>query len=176
MKRLLLALLLTSVGLAACETTGGGSSGPTPPPPPVTDAFRAQDFAWSTPTGANRIDGALALRVSNVRYSCTGSAVILVPETAWSRRRMTTLYGSPTGATVAVDVVRARTPPAPPEFGTYVRSTPCAADHFTFTGLADGAWFVITQARATVGTGAQMAIMRRVETRGGRPTTVNLGG
>lgn len=176
MKRLLLALLLTSVGLAACETTGSGSPGNHTPPPPTSDAFRAQDFAWSVPTGANRIDGAVNLRVSNVRYSCNGSAVILVPETAWSRRRMTTLYGTPNGATVAVDVVRARTPAAPPEFGTYVRSTPCAVDRFTFTGLTDGSWFVITQARPTTGSGAQMAIMRRVETRGGRATTVNLGG
>ena len=173
MKRFLI-LLLASASLAGCETAG-----PPPlivvPPPPVSEAFRAADFAWSTTPGANRIDGVLAMRTGSVRYSCSGSTVILMPQTPWSQRRVTTLYGSPTAATVPVDVVRARTPPAPPEFNRFVRTSPCAGDRFTFGNLADGTWFLITLARPSTAGGAQVAVMRRVETRGGRPIQVVLG-
>ena len=154
MKRILI-LLLASASLAGCETAG-----PPPPivvpPPPVSEAFRAADFAWSTTPGANRIDGVLAMRTGAVRYSCSGSTVILMPQTPWSQRRVTTLYGSPTAATVPVDVVR-------------------AGDRFTFGNLADGTWFLITLARPSTAGGAQVAVMRRVETRGGRPIQVVLG-
>ena len=39
--------------------------------------------------------------------------MVLTPETLWSRRRMTILYGSPSSAAVPVATVRARTPSAP---------------------------------------------------------------
>jgi len=173
MKRLL-TILLACAGLAACETTGGG--GPTMPPvPPPSNEFRAQDFAWSTVPGQNRVDGALVMRVGQTRYTCTGSTVILMPETPWTHRRVEVLYGSATSATVPVETVRARTPPSPPEFGRYVRSSACVADRFTFTALADGAWYIITLARPPMPGGQQVAVMRRVETRGGRPTQVVMG-
>ena len=48
----------------------------------------------------------------------------------------------------------------------YVRQAPCdATGHFSFTGLPDGAWYVITVA-SPVGGGVKMAVMRRVETDG----------
>ena len=176
MKRLLTLLLACAAGLSACETAGPPAPMPVPPPPPVVESFRAADFAWSVPPGQNRIEGALGMRQGQVRYSCTGSTVILMPETAWSRRRVMILYGSATNATVPVDIVRARTPPAPPEFGRYVRSGPCTGDRFAFNGLADGAWFLITLARPTTPGGGQVAVMRRVETYGGRPVQVVMGG
>jgi hypothetical protein len=87
-----------------------------------------------------------------------------------------TLYGSATVAAVPVDIVRSRTPPAPQELGRYVRAGACTADRFAFTGLPDGAWYLITVSKPAQGSGAQVAVMRRVETRGGRPTQVVLPG
>ena len=53
-----------------------------------------------------------------------------------------------------------------------LRRCPCqgllacnATGHFSFTGLPDGGWYVITVA-APVGGGPRMAVMRHVETNG----------
>lgn len=174
MKRTL-TLLLACSALAACETTGGGP--PVTPPPPAVAEFRAQDFAWSTVPGQNRIEGALVMRQGSTRYTCTGSTVVLMPETAWTRQRVQVLYGSTTGATVPEADVRSRTPPAPPELNRYVRTASCVSDRFAFSGLGDGSWFVITLARQPTSAQApRIAVMRRIETRGGRPTQVVLGG
>jgi len=44
-----------------------------------------------------------------------------------------------------------------------------------FSGLANGAWFVITVAKPVApGKGPDIAIMRRVEIRGGKPVGVDL--
>ncbi len=180
MKRLI-PLILAAVTLAACATTPPPP--PPPPPPPVAEppspaVFRAQDFAWSTVSGANRIDGSLVFRPGGARYTCAGSSVVLTPETLWSRRRITILYGSPTAAAVPRSTVVARQPAAPnADYSQFVRTQVCDAnDRFSFSGLPDGAWFLITVAKPASGTGEQVAIMRRVETRGGRPVSAVLNG
>jgi len=54
------------------------------------------------------------------------------------------------------------------------RATCDGGDSFSFSGLPDGAWFVITVAKP-VGPGSEsMAIMRRVETKGGKPLSMAL--
>lgn len=102
--------------------------------------------------------------------------VVLTPETLWVRRRMTILYNSPERAALPADEVRARTPSAPnDDYSAFVRRTTCDANNrFNFSGLPDGAWFVITVARPVGGQGQTMAIMRRVTTRGGRATVAEL--
>ena len=88
---------------------------------------------------------------------------------------MVILYGSPTRADVPLEIVRARTPSAPSgDYARYVRKTTCdTGNRFSFAGLPDGAWFVITLARPESG-GDPVAIMRRVETNGGvRQLTLN---
>ena len=101
--------------------------------------------------------------------------MILTPETAWSRRRMIILYGSATAAAVPVSIVRARTPSAPSgDYARYVRKTTCdETNHFSFLGLPDGAWFVITVGKPVDGSGEGVAVTRRVETHGG-PRSVTL--
>lgn len=91
---------------------------------------------------------------------------------------MTVLYGSPTAAALPSATVRARQANEPGgDSARYVRSQPCDAnDRFVFSGLPDGAWFLITVAKPASGQGEQVAIMRRVETRGGRPISVVLNG
>jgi hypothetical protein len=175
MKRILL-ILLAGASLAACATTEGPTGGPPPPPtpppgesPPSAAVFRAQDFAWSTVPGRAALTGTLGYHVGQTRYTCQGTDVVLTPETPWSRRRITVLYGSPNNAAVPVETVRARTPSAPSgDYAVFVRKATCdGQNHFAFTGLPDGTWFVITVAKPADGTGAPVAVMRRVETRGG---------
>ncbi len=161
--------------LTACATEPLG-----PPGPPMTYApgqanvFRPGDFAWSTAPGPGVIRGSLSYHDGAMRYSCEGRDVILTPETAWTRRRMIILYGSPTGAAVPLEIVRARTPSAPSgDYASYVRKTTCdRADRFSFTGLPSGGWFVITLAKPVDGEGETVAVMRRVEVRGGPRSVV----
>ncbi len=176
MKRHLLIALAAS-SLAACASTGGPGGGMVPPPPapppveqpPSAMVFRSQDLAWSTVPGHASLQGAVAYRAGPVRYGCQGGDVVLLPETLWTRRRMTILYGSPISAAVPVSTVRARTPSAPTgDYAGFARHAPCdAASHFTFSGLPDGAWFVITLAKPIGAAGEPVAVMRRVETKGG---------
>lgn len=176
-----LAGVLGALATACAPTLGppppGGS--PAPPPPPVSGSaqFNAGDFAWSQRTGANIIAGKVAYRQGAVRYTCAGSAVVLTPETAWSRRRMAALYGSGAQAALPADEVRQRTPNAPPgDAGPYVKRTTCdEADQFAFGNLPDGAWYAITIARpAGAASGATVALMKRVVVRGGRMTSLVL--
>lgn len=177
-RALRLAALAVSTGLlAACQTTG---SVPAPPNamPPSASVFRPGDFSWSAVPGKGRIEGQLAYRGSTGgRYTCSGAGVVLTPETLWSRRRMTILYNSPDRAALPADEVRARTPSAPSgDYSAFVRRTTCDAnDHFSYSGLPNGAWFLITVAKPVPGTkGPDMAVMRRVEIRGGKAVSVGL--
>ncbi|MES2896387.1 MAG: hypothetical protein V4759_10170 [Pseudomonadota bacterium] len=165
--------------VAACAPT----LGPPPPPPPPRDAppssatFRAGDFSWSAVPGRGRVDGRLLYRAGPVRYSCAGAGVVLTPETLWTRRRMTILYLSPERAALPAADVRARTPSAPSgDYSAFVKRTVCDANsHFSFSGLANGAWFVITVAKPVApGKGPDIAVMRRIEIRGGKPVSVDL--
>jgi len=164
--------------LCACAPT----LGPAPPgrapviAPPADATFRASDFAWSQVPGRNTLSGALG-HAGPVRYTCNGATVVLTPETPWAARRMQVLYKSNDRAALAVDDVRSRQKLAPPgDSNPYVKRATCdAADHFSFTNLPDGAWYVVTLAKPLSAPNAvQIAIMRRVVTRGGRVITFEL--
>jgi hypothetical protein len=172
MKRIssILFALLACGGLAACADQ---PMGPASPRGPVADLaapgpFQPADFAWSTRRGSSSINGVLGDRGGG-RYTCQGGDVILTPDTAWSRRRMIILYGSANAAAVPVSIVRARTPGAPAgDLARFARKTTCdAANRFSFEGLPEGSWFVITIAKSADGQGEDLAVTRRVETRGG---------
>lgn len=165
--------------VAACAPT----LGPPPPPPPgasgppSANLFRAEDFSWSAVPGPGRVEGRLVYRAGQTRYTCQGAGVVLTPETPWTRRRMTILYKSPDRSALPADEVRARTPSAPSgDYSAFVKRTVCDANsRFSFSGLPNGAWYVITVAKPMAsGAGPDIAIMRRVEVRGGRPVNVDL--
>ncbi|MCR5877101.1 hypothetical protein [Phenylobacterium sp. J367] len=121
--------------------------------------------------------GHVSYRQGQIRYSCAGAGVVLTPDTPWSRARMAALYGSTERAALPTDAVRARTPQAPAgDAGPYVKRATCdASDRFSFSGLPDGTWYVITTARpAGQSGGASLALMRKVVTRGGRTVAVEL--
>jgi hypothetical protein len=166
--------------LTACAPTLGPpppGRGPVIAPPAAADVtFRASDFAWSQVPGRNTLSGALG-HAGPVRYTCAGATVVLTPETPWAARRMQVLYKSNDRAALAVDDVRSRQKLAPPgDSNPYVKRAVCdAADHFTFTNLPDGSWYVVTLAKpVSAPNAAQMAIMRRVVTRGGRVISFEL--
>jgi hypothetical protein len=168
--RKLALIVLAASALAACQE--GPSFGPPapvpayapPPPPPGGSGFRDADFAWSMAPGAGQILGVLAYKGAAARYTCQD--VVLTPETPWSRARMRALYLYATSAAVPVEDVRARTPAETNDYQRYARRAQCnPAGHFSFAGLPDGGWYVITVA-APVGGGQRIAVMRRVETNG----------
>ena len=139
-------------------------------------AFRAGDFAWSQAPGRNTLAGALG-HAGPVRYTCSGATVVLTPETPWATRRMTVLYKSGQRAALPADDVRSRQSQAPPgDSNPYVKRAACdAADHFSFTGLPDGAWYVVVLAKPVApATGPNLALMRRVVTKGGKVTPFDI--
>ena len=173
----LAAALVALLPLAACEPMYG------PPPPtrittPTEDtAFRAGDFAWSRAVGRNALVGSVTFRSGTTRYGCAGATVVLTPETPWSRKRMDVLYLSGQRAALPVDEVRGRAGKAPPgDSDPYVKRAICDdASRFSFGGLADGAWYVVTIAKPAAGqTGPTMALMRRVVTSAGRTVSFDL--
>jgi hypothetical protein len=174
------ARILAATALAGLVSACAPTLGPPPPrtsPPPSDARFSAEDFAWSKVPGHNALMGRLAFRQGGVAYTCAGSTVVLTPETPWSRRRMAVLYKSDARSALPADEVRARTSSAPPgDSGPFIKRATCdPSDHFSFAGLPDGAWYVVTIAKpAPGGAGGAMAIMRRVTTRGGRVTTFDL--
>ena len=152
-----------------------------PPPPPITSAtVRAEDFVWSTAEGPNTITGAVSHRTGRgAPWTCAGGSVGLTPETEYSRRRVAALYGSTRRAVLPVQLVRSRTvEQAAEDYSRYVRATRCDSEgRFTFTGLPDGGWFVIAQARPGPDQPPEdaLAIMQHVEVRGGRTAVLKLG-
>jgi hypothetical protein len=178
MYRLALPFIAT-LALASCAEGPGDFMSSSPPPPEAATSagavFDASDFAWSTATGTGSIDGAFNYHQATTRFSCAGTDVVLTPQTTWSRRRMIILYGSANAAAVPVSIVRARTPTAGTgDYARFVRRSTCdASNHFTFGGLPDGSWFVITVGKPVGAPGEPIAVTRRIETHGG-VTVANL--
>lgn len=169
-------LRISALGLLALVSACTPTLGPPPGGPAGPAPFRAEDFAWSEPEGRNTIVGRLGYRQGQTRFTCTGASVVLTPETPWTRRRMQILYLSSERAALPADEVRDRAPSAPSDdYSAFVRRTTCGPDdRFSFTGLPNGAWYVITIARPASGPGDSIALMRRVVTRGGRVAGVEL--
>lgn len=166
-------LALSALALASCAEGPLEVGGPQPatyePMPSSGAVFDARDFAWSTAVGSGAITGTFMFHRGGTHYSCEGGDVLLTPETAWSRRRMVILYGSANAAAAPVSIVRARTPSAGAgDYARFVRRTKCdAGNRFSFSGLPDGAWYVITVGKPIDGAGEPVAVTRRVETHGG---------
>ena len=173
-----LGLSIAAVLMAsACATEGAGPMGPLAPPAASTSAFRTADFAWSTAPGSGRIDGQLSYRPMGKVHSCAAAGVLLTPDTPWVRSRMNILYSSTEKAVLPADEVRRRTPPErSQDYSSFVRRTTCDAQgRFSFTGLPDGTWYAITVARPVpAGSGPDMAIMRRVTTKGSKVVNISL--
>ena len=173
--------LISALVLVAAVSACAPMLGPPPPPRgafphPSASEFRPGDFSWSAVPGRGGLAGHLVYKQGVERFTCSHATVILTPETPWTRRRMSILYNSADRAALPTDEVRARTPSAPDgDYSAFVRRATCdATDRFSFSGLPDGAWYVITVAKPVGGGSGSMALMRRVTTHGGRVTNVEL--
>jgi len=180
-----IARLLAAAALLGSLTACAPTLGPPPPgrmaqaPSAEDGVFRASDFAWSQQPGRNTLSGSLshAGPAGAVRYTCAGATVVMTPETPCARRRMSVLYKSDQRAALPTEDVRSRQNQAPPgDSNPYVKRTTCdAADRFSFTGLPDGAWYIVTLAKPVGAANAPtLAMMRRVVTRGGKVTAFEL--
>lgn len=162
----LAAIAIGGLALTACATApiGGAATGPA--------VFSADDFAWSTRAGQASIDGRVAFVQDGKAFACAGN-VGLIPDTRYTRARIDRLYGASDRAAVPAAVVRARSAGEQgADYRSFERAEPCAGDAFRFSGLPDGGWFLIAPVKA----GDEIVVlMRRVQTRGGRPITVTLG-
>ncbi len=110
-------------------------------------------------------------------WSCAGFDQALMPETSYSRGRISALYGSADRAVRSVAEVRARSAAnAGPDFAQFVRQATCDGQNsFTFRDLPNGAYFVIARMRPVrPAGGGEVAIMQRVELRGGETVRVVL--
>ena len=121
--------------------------------------------------------GQVTYRAGGKTYVCSEQGVVLSPETGWVRRRMEILYQSADHATLPAAEVRARTPPERnPAYDQFVKRAACdATGKFSFAGLADGNWYVISIIRSAPGVAAgEMAVMRHVVVKNGAVARVNL--
>lgn len=170
--------------LGACASPGGpvSTKGPTTVSAAASNTtvpFRPGDFAWSQTPGKGGIEGQLTYGQSGQPFSCATSAVVLTPETPWVKRRMMILYNSDQSSILPAAEVRARTPPgSSQDYSAYVRRTTCdATGRFSFSGLPDGSWFVITVAKPIAAggpPGRDVAIMRRVTLKNGQMAKVKM--
>lgn len=163
-----------TLALSACVAAGPPMR---PLPAPSSSAFNARDFAWSTVPGKASVNGQLTYRPNGRRHSCEAAGVLLTPETPWVRARMRILYGSNDRAILPATEVRSRTPSEKSQdYSTFVRRARCDGNgRFSFSGLPDGNWYLITVARPQPAGGfPDMAVMRRVETRGGKAVALSL--
>ena len=156
-------IILAAAALAACATPYGARS----PVGPASSAFNEADFAWSALGGQGGVEGSVVYARDGQSYGCTGS-VALTPDTPYTRARFQALYGSTDQAAVPEAVIRARTVADPnADYRSYVRSSSCADNRFSLSGLPDGGWFAIVPVAPSAG-GDRIVLMRRLETRGGR--------
>jgi hypothetical protein len=174
----LAALGLAGALLAACEEMPLTPPPLTPPPPPPPPPTPAEEFAWSTQHGNNALAVTMAYRPGGQLWSCAGQTEALMPETSYSRSRILTLYGSAERAVLDTTTVRARSAAnTGADYGQYVRTAACdAQDMFSFTGLPDGAYFVIAQVHQVrpANPAGQKVVMQRVEVAGGQPVRLVL--
>ncbi len=163
--------------LQACATDQGPSGGRPVAGARPTEAFQTSDFAWSQGAGKGSIAGQLTYAAKGMPYSCASTGVVLTPETPWTRRRMQILYNSSSRAALPATEVRGRTPPERSgDYSAFVKRAACnSAGQFSYSGLPDGAWYAITVAKPVApGGGQDIAIMRRVEIRGGKAIRLEL--
>ncbi len=177
-KRLLAACM--ALGLVGCASHGAGppmlrpANAPPPPPPEVVgpDGFRPSEFAWSTAVGANSIVGRVTHKGKSGGWSCAGQSAGLTPQTRYSTKRISLLYGSADKAVASVDSVRARNAANPGgDYSQFSRSTTCDAQSaFAFKSLPDGGYFLfvrVTSRKPGAAKEGGTVMMQRIEVHGG---------
>lgn len=163
-----LAVLLLATSLAACAGK----------PVALTTHFNPADVAWAVGNGPNGVSGQAFLRQQGGGVvTCAGEEVSLVPASPYSTERITARYGSSTSGSAGA-LFGNRLPTAEPGYESSFRRTHCDAQgNFSFPGLPDGDYYLVTKVVWTVGSnifpeGGQL--MQKVSLRGGQQPKVVL--
>jgi hypothetical protein len=162
-----------AVSLAGCGSLPSGLSG---------TSFDPQEVAWAAKPGKNTLRGRAVMRPPGGEMrTCAGASVAAVPDSAYARQRMNSLYGSVERGMNDLSYGAARTiEPADPGFAKAARVSTCDIHGgFAFRGLADGTWYVTTSVVwRTKGNDpksqAGAALMQRVTLQGGQTVSVML--
>lgn len=163
-----LALSAAALALvAACAT-----------PITIETPFSPEEVAYVSTRGAATVEGQAFLRqMGGGVVTCAGEEVSLIPAGTYATELITKMFGSPQGGRMtALSLVDPGETPA--RFREMQRRAQCDAEgDFTFAGVADGPYYVMTRVVWTVGDsfipeGGYLA--RRIEVSGGRDTRVLL--
>lgn len=158
-----LALVLCAALLAGCVAT-----------PQIQSTFNPAEAAFIHKQGRGSISGQAFLRRNDgmVVYAA-GSEVSLVPRTTYSTERIRAMYG---GAKIAP--LYGGSIPEPPGYAEYMKVTKADGEgRFSFKGLPDGEYYVVTNVNWRVGYTIQGGyLMEPVTIRGGNAPDVIMTG
>jgi hypothetical protein len=166
----LLAGLASTLALTACETRN--------PRYLSRASFWQTEVAWSAQPGANSLTGTAMLPLSNTQQvRCGAIPIRLVPDSTYARQRFAELYGSDVAGT-ATGIGYTEWGPEKGDW-TWLeagKKTTCGPDgSFTFTGAADGTWYVVaTWVDSSDPKARSVSTFKRVDLRGGQQATVSL--
>lgn len=140
MKRIMVAALILATS---------GCSSMVKPAAPMVHAFDASEIAWAKTPGKNTLRASALLRQNGGGVvTCAGKDLSLVPASAYSRERMSRIYGN-TSRGYWQPLVFDFNPRVPDPEPAYIQSQisrVCDPQGFvTFTNLPDGEYFATTE-------------------------------
>jgi hypothetical protein len=144
----------------------------------VVSPFVPAQAAYVNHRGAASVRGQAFMRqLGGGVVTCAGEKVRLIPATAYTRERITKLYGNPQGGRINV-YQGTSGKNLPPAYFKYMRQSICDAEgNFEFNGVADGTYYLVTRIVWMV-PGSYLAegggVAKRVTVKGGRSVRVIL--
>lgn len=141
--------------------------------PEIKSTFDASEAAFIHRQGKGSISAQAFLRRNDgVVVYAAGSEARLIPKTRYSEERITAIYR---GAKYNVYVP---SPPSPPGFESAMRVTKADGEgRFTFSGVADGDYYIVTAVKWFAGDAAQGGnLMEPVTVSGGNALNVIMTG
>jgi hypothetical protein len=131
---------------------------------------------WARRSGTNTVTGLALIDAGGTPHTCAGQQAVLIPDSAYSRARMTAIFGNATKGMRAASLGPVKFERDDPLYVSTLRTTPCdAAGSFSFPRVPDGVWYVTSSVKwqgASQVEGGSM--MQRVDVRGGRLVKVVL--
>ncbi len=144
----------------------------------VASPFVPAQAAYVNQRGAASVRGQAFMRqLGGGVVTCAGEKVRLIPATAYTRERITKIYGNPEGGRINV-YQGTSGKNLPPAYFRYMRQSICDAEgNFEFNGVADGTYYLVTRIVWMV-PGSYFAegggVAKRVTVKGGRSVRVIL--
>lgn len=165
--------------LALIASVGGVLTGcalPQQKPITIHAPFNVGEAGALTRPGVNMISGSALIRQNGGGVvTCAGLPILLVPQTAYARERVTAIYGNAQRGYNPV-TRRITFTPDPSTYMQMTRETLCDAQgNFSFPDVADGSFYVISVINWTVGYAAQGgSLMQAVSVNGGQSQQIVL--